>query len=210
MLKAKAGFFMRKIIYIFAPIFILTIIATSAIAPTINMSEDISNKVFRLHIRANSDSPSDQGLKLIVRDVVLEQTRDIFNNCKSVDEALKKTNENIDLIRKTAEKTIKENGCNYPCSVKTDKEFFETRKYNDFTLPAGVYDSLIIEIGQGKGHNWWCVMFPAVCLSGCTEEFDEILTEEEREMIENDKYIVKFKTVEIIERIKTGANRIKG
>ena len=202
MLNAKAGFFMKKMIYVFAPIFVLLIIATTVIAPTVNMSEDISTKVFRMHIRANSDTQTDQSLKLDVRDAVLSQTEDIFNGCKSVEEAINKTNENIDLIKKTAEKTISDNGCNYTCKVRTGKEFFETRHYENFTLPAGVYDSLIIEIGEGKGHNWWCVMFPVVCISGCTDDFDKVLTEEEKEMIENNKYIVKFKIVEIYERIK--------
>ena len=193
---------MKKAIYLFTPIFIILIIITGVIAPAVDMSEDISQKVLRLHIRANSDSETDQRLKLKVRDELLEETKDIFINCTSVTEAVKRTNDNLDFIQSTVNKIIKKNGFNYNCTVKTDKEYFETRKYESFTLPAGIYDALIIELGQGKGHNWWCVMFPAVCLSGCTEDFDEVLTEEEKKLIEEDGYIVKFKIVEIYERIK--------
>ena len=201
--------FMKRKIYLFAPIFLILVLFTTVIAPAVNMSEDISQKVLRLHIRANSESQTDQNLKLIVRDELLEETKDLFSDCNSLDEAIELTNNNLDFIRKKVDKTIKANGFNYDCKVRIDKEFFETRKYDFFTLPAGVYDALIIELGQGKGHNWWCVMFPAVCISGCAEDFEGTLTDEEIKMIENDNYIVKFKVVEIIEKIKSGANRIK-
>ena len=194
---------MKKIIYLFTPIFIVITIISGVIAPAINMSEDISQKVFRLHIRANSDSDEDQKIKLIVRDELLDKTKDLFNGCSSVCEAVKRTNNNISFIENTVNKIIKIKGFNYNCTVKTDKEYFETRKYESFTLPAGIYDALIIELGQGKGHNWWCVMFPAVCISGCTDEFDSVLTEEEKKMIEEDKYVVKFKIVEVYERLKS-------
>ena len=194
--------FMKNKIYLFVPIFLVLTLVTSIVAPAVNMSEDISDKVFRLHIRANSDSETDQNLKLIVRDELLKETKDLFSDCKSLEEAVELTNNNIDFIRKTVNKTIKSNGFNFNCSVKIDKEFFETRKYDRFTLPAGVYDALIIELGQGKGHNWWCVMFPAVCISGCSEDFDSALTEEEIKMIESDNYVIRFKAVEIFERIK--------
>ena len=197
-------FLMKKKLYLFAPIFLSLILITTVVTPAVNMSENISDKVFRLHIRANSDSETDQNLKIKVRDELLAETSDLFSDCESLDEAVKSANENIDFIKNTVNKTIENYGFSYNCTVKTDKEFFETRKYEKFTLPAGIYDALIIELGQGKGHNWWCVMFPAVCVSGCADEFDGVLTEEERKLIEEDKYIIKFKVVEIYERIKLG------
>ena len=192
---------MRKTIYVFTPIFILLLLITS-LTSSIKLSEDISNKVFRLHIRANSDEMFDQNLKLKVRDELLNDTESIFNNCKSVDEAIRSAKDNIDIIKDSVINTIRANGYEYGCSVRIGKEYFNTRKYDDFTLPAGVYESLIVEIGSGKGHNWWCVMFPSVCISGCTKDFDEVLTENERNLIEKDKYIVKFKAVEIYEKLK--------
>ena len=82
------------------------------------------------------------------------------------------------------------------------KEYFSTRIYDDFTLPAGIYDSIKIVIGNGEGHNWWCVMFPQVCLSGCTKDLEDDLTDEEIKMIHSKDYIVKFKAVEIYEKLK--------
>ena len=155
-----------------------------------------------MHILANSDSESDQALKLKVRDEVLKLTGDIFNNCINVEDAVNSAKNNLDKIKKTVDRTIQNNGYSYSSKVYIIKEFFSTREYDSFTLPAGIYDSLKIEIGQGKGHNWWCVMFPSVCVSGCTSDFDETLSEEERNMIESGKYVVRFKIVEIYERIK--------
>ena len=195
---------MKKTIYLFAPLFIIILLITSIISPCISMSENISSKVFRLHIRANSDGYEDQELKLLVRDELLKETRSLFSCCKSVDDAINAVNSNIQRISKTVNKTIEDNGFDYQSSLRVGKEFFETRRYEGFTLPSGVYDSLIIELGDGRGHNWWCVMFPSVCVSGCTDDFDGVLTEEERKLIEEDKYIVKFKVVEIYERIKRG------
>ena len=166
------------------------------------MSEDISNKVFRLHILANSNEEYDQELKIKVRDEVLNLSSDIFADCSSVKDAVLSANENIEIISQTVQRIISENGYNYIVSAYVTKEYFKTRKYNSFSLPAGIYNSLKIEIGQGKGKNWWCVMFPSVCISGCSSDFNEVLSDDEIEMIENDKYIVKFKAVEFYEKIK--------
>ena len=193
---------MKKKLLVFTPIFLSAVLITALITPIINMSEDISEKVFRMHILANSDSESDQALKLKVRDEVLKLTGDIFNNCINVEDAVNSAKNNLDKIKKTVDRTIQNNGYSYSSKVYIIKEFFSTREYDSFTLPAGIYDSLKIEIGQGKGHNWWCVMFPSVCVSGCTSDFDETLSEEERNMIESGKYVVRFKIVEIYERIK--------
>ncbi|MBE6742245.1 MAG: stage II sporulation protein R [Ruminococcaceae bacterium] len=193
---------MKKKILVFTPIFLSVVLITALITPIINMSEDISEKVFRMHILANSDSDNDQELKLKVRDEVLKLTGDIFDNCSTVEDAVNSAKNNLDKIKIIVDKTIQNNGYSYSSNVYIIKEFFSTREYDSFTLPAGIYDSLKIEIGQGKGHNWWCVMFPSVCVSGCTSDFDETLSEEERNMIESGKYVVRFKIVEIYERIK--------
>ena len=178
------------------------IIITSFFSPLINMSENISEKVFRMHILANSDSVSDQNLKLKVRDEVLKQTNILFKDCDNKEEAIEVSSKNIVLLKSIVDKTILENGYDYTSRVFVKKEFFNTREYEKFTLPAGNYDCLKIEIGQGRGKNWWCVMFPAVCVSGCTEEFDKTLSDEEIKMVESKNKIIKFKAVEIYERIK--------
>ena len=191
-----------KKLFLFTPIFITLIIISSVLSPCVKMSENISNNVFRLHILANSDSECDQELKLKVRDEILKVSQSVYRNCKSVKDAVDAANNNIPLLQESALKIIKRNGYNYGVNVYTTREYFETRHYDGFTLPAGIYDSLKIEIGQGKGHNWWCVMFPSVCISGCVDDFDETLTEKEKEMIKSDKYVIRFKAVEIYERLK--------
>ena len=193
---------MKKKIFLFIPVFLSFVILISSLFPIINMSESISDKVFRLHILANSDEAYDQELKLKVRDKILLLSKELYDGCESVEQAVNVSNNNLALIKETAQKVISFYGYDYEARVYVTKEYFNTRKYDNFSLPAGVYDSLKIEIGEGKGKNWWCVMFPSVCLSGCTSDFDEVLTEEEKELIESDKYIIKFKAVEIYENIK--------
>ena len=192
-----------KKIFIFVPIFLIALIIISSVSPVISKSEDISNNVFRLHIIANSDTEKDQTLKLKIRDNVLRLTSELYNNCNSVDDAVSVTKENIVLFRQAAQSIIAFYGYTYDTKVTVTKEYFNTRKYDNFTLPAGVYDSLKIIIGEGKGKNWWCVMFPSVCISGCTDDLRETLTEEEIEMLKSDKYIVRFKIVEIYEKLKS-------
>lgn len=194
---------MKKKIFIFVPIFMCALIISTAITPTIAMSENISTKVFRLHILANSDSSEDQALKLKVRDKILNLSKTLYNDCTSVDEAINISNDNIQLLKSTAQKVIAFYGYEYDTKVYVTKEYFNTRVYDDFTLPAGIYDSLKIEIGEAKGKNWWCVMFPSVCLSGCTDDFNEVLTPEEQKLIKSGKYVFKFKAVEIYEKIKS-------
>jgi stage II sporulation protein R len=179
------------------------LIISTAITPTIAMSENISSKVFRLHILANSDCSEDQALKLKVRDKILNLSKTLYNDCTSVDEAINISNDNIQLLKSTAQKVIAFYGYEYDTKVYVTKEYFNTREYDDFTLPAGIYDSLKIEIGEAKGKNWWCVMFPSVCLSGCTDDFNEVLTPEEQKLIKSGKYVFKFKAVEIYEKIKS-------
>ena len=191
-----------KKIFVFTPIFLICVIAICAVTPAVAMSEDISNNVLRIHIIANSDSTEDQALKLKVRDKVVSLSEALYADCSSLDEAIVVTNENLDIIRDTAQKTLAFNGCEYEARAYITEEYFSTRYYDNFTLPAGMYNSIKIEIGEAKGKNWWCVMFPTVCISGCTDDFDETLTEEEKKMLTSGKYIVRFKAVEIYEKIK--------
>ena len=195
---------MNKIIKIFVPIFVLLLLISAYVAPFIQTSERISGDVFRLHILANSDEESDQQLKLKVRDAVLEKGQEVFLNCSSLDEIISTCGDNIELFSNAAKECIAENGYDYGVNVYVDKEWFNTREYEDITLPSGIYNALKIEIGEAQGHNWWCVMFPAICLSAVSDsEINEILDEEEVDLINsNQKYEIRFKIVEIYERIK--------
>ena len=196
---------MNKAIKVFVPIFVLLLLISAYVMPFIETSERISEDVFRLHILANSDAEYDQQLKLKVRDAVLEKGQEIFLNCSSLDEIINTCKENIELFADTAEQCITDNGYDYGVNVYVDKEWFNTREYEEITLPSGIYNALKIEIGEADGHNWWCVMFPAICLSAVSDsELNEILDEEEVDLINsNQKYEIRFKIVEIYEKIKS-------
>lgn len=196
---------MNKSIKIFVPLFLVFAFLFSYITPFINTSEQISEEVFRLHILANSDSREDQELKLKVRDDILAAGEKLFKTSNSLDETIELCKKNLDFFQNTAENCLKENGSAYVVKVYVDKEYFNTREYEEFTLPSGIYNALKIEIGQGKGHNWWCVMFPAICLSGVTDdELNNYLSEDEQKLIYSDsKYEIRFKIVELYEKVKS-------
>lgn len=192
---------------LFSILFLAAIIAFSYISPFVKTSEKISGEVFRLHILANSDSEEDQALKLKVRNAVLECGEPLFKNCKSLGEAVEIGRENTELFKNAAQKCISDNGYDYLVNVYVDEEYFNTRKYNQITMPGGIYNALKIEIGQAKGHNWWCVMFPAICLPSVSEdEINQYLSDDEVELLNSgSKYKIRFKIVEIYEKLKSRA-----
>lgn len=196
---------MNKTLKIFVPLFLVFVFMFSYIAPFIETSENISDQVFRLHILANSDSAEDQQLKLKVRDEILKKGENVFAFSNSLEETIELCKNNIALFQQTAEQCLKDNGSDYEVKVYVDKEYFNTREYDEITLPSGIYNALKIEIGQGKGHNWWCVMFPAICLSSVSDdELNKYLSEDEQKLVNSDsKYEVRFKIVEIYEKVKS-------
>lgn len=198
---------LNKGIKIFVPLFVIISMVLSYTVPFIEASESISDEVFRLHILANSNSEADQQLKLKVRDEILVAGEELFKGCNSVKEAIKVCSENLDFFQQAAQKCIAENGAVYTVKATVDKEYFNTREYEKITLPSGIYNALKIEIGEAKGKNWWCVMFPAICLPSVSEdEINEVLSEDEIKLINsNNKYEIRFKIVEIYEKIKSKA-----
>lgn len=190
---------------IFLPLFMILTLTLSFFQPIIATSEDISNKILRLHILANSDSTEDQNLKLGLKNYFLENTSDLFLG-KTLEENIEIAKKNTLTLEKLCNKFITESGYDYETKVIVDKEYFDTRVYDDFTLPAGVYNSIKIVIGEGSGHNWWCIVFPSVCLYSCSESMSDYLTEEEMELI-SDGYTPKFKIIEIYEKIKSRLNQ---
>lgn len=198
--SAERQVLFMKFFKIFVPIFMALALIFGVLQPVIETSEDISGKVFRLHILANSDSTYDQNLKLGVKNYILENTADLFIG-KTLEDNIQIAKDNIDRLTNLAEEYLVSQGSNYGVNVDIVKEFFETRVYDDFTLPAGVYNSLKITIGEGKGHNWWCIIFPSVCLSACSESMSDYLTDEEMELVDSG-YTPKFKIVEVYEEIK--------
>ena len=188
---------------IFIPLFLtFTIILGIAqpVVAAVKTSEDISNKVFRLHILANSNSTEDQNTKLMLKNFILENSEDVIGG-KTLDEAISNAKNNRKEITEMCNEYLKSIGIDYKVVVRVVKEYLKTRVYDDFTLPAGKYNSLKIELGEAKGHNWWCIVFPSVCLSACTESMNDYLSEDEMKLVSN-TYSPKFKVVEIYESAK--------
>lgn len=167
--------------------------------------DDLKQNVIRLHIIANSDSEEDQQVKLKVRDRILEETSELFGENKDITAAEKRIKQNLSKIEKTADETLKQNGCGYTAEATVETAYFNTREYDDFTLPAGQYRSLTVRLGKGEGKNWWCVVFPAVCVSAAEDKgnLSDSVEKNGTDIAEHPKkYVMKFKTVEFYEEIK--------
>lgn len=131
--------------------------------------EEMQDKAFRLHILANSDTEEDQRIKYDVRDYILSDLSYIFRSCDTKDETKQLAQRNIQLISGKINDYLKLNGYDYRAVCTVEKCRFGTRKYGDYTLPAGEYDALKITLGKGEGHNWWCVLFPSLCIDAASE-----------------------------------------
>ncbi len=169
---------------------------------------NLRSEVVRLHILANSDSRSDQQLKLKVRDALLRKNTMLLSDSVTRENAEEYFEMSNDVLLREAERVVRENGFTYKVTISLEEEYFETRQYGELTFPAGEYLSLKVIIGEGKGKNWWCVMFPPLCVGvaeDVTNDKDktaEYLSPNEREIISDGKYIFKFKIVEAYEQLK--------
>lgn len=176
---------------------------TFSVASFAGACEDIESRVLRLHILANSDSESDQALKLKVRDAILEISPEIFGDTSSKQEAIKRAKADLPEIIAEAERVIRAEGYNYSVRAEVVNDKFNTRVYENFTLPAGDYDAVRIIIGSGSGHNWWCVMFPALCLPSAEgNELQNELPDSEKCIVDNNEnsngYEIRFGVVEVV------------
>lgn len=168
--------------------------------------EDIPDRVLRLHILANSDSEEDQALKLKVRDRIVTESAGLFDQVTDRESARAVVEKNMDALREAAQDEVYRQGYSYPVSMELTHMYFTTRVYGETALPAGYYEALRVTIGAGAGHNWWCVIFPAMCLPVAEEsqELDGVLNEEQMEIVEEGEsaqYEIKFKALEWYEQI---------
>lgn len=165
--------------------------------------DSLRNSVLRLHILADSDTEYAQSLKLKVRDGLLEAG--IFTEADSLEEAEVIATKSLESIEKKAEEILRENGCFLPVTAELADVEFDARVYGDITMPAGKYRALRVKIGSAQGKNWWCVMYPPLCLPAVCEEnkaaetveksdsAEELFTEEERDILHYPKkYEVRF------------------
>lgn len=136
--------------------------------------EKLNEELIRLHVVANSDSAEDQAIKLRVRDAVVESLQDAMADIGDMDEAKAYIRENLPKIQSIANQVLTACGVEADAVVTLAKEAFDTRYYDTFKLPAGVYESLRITIGEGEGKNWWCVVFPSLCLPATSEGFEAV------------------------------------
>ncbi len=168
-------------------------------------SEEIRSDVLRLHVIANSDTSVDQNLKLRLRDYILQEGKDIFNGSVNVENAVEKIEPVLPELEKSAKAFMNQAGFDYDVKISLSNEYFTTRTYETVTLPAGQYLALRVVIGSGEGHNWWCVMFPPMCVPAADkkDEIENVFSEKEIKLVESKpKYEPRFKVVEIYEQLK--------
>ena len=159
----------------------------------------LRENVLRLHILANSDSQEDQALKLRVRDRLLEHSAQLFAGCQTLEEMQQRAWEERETIRLIAQQVLEENGCTDQVTVQLAQMEFDTREYEEITMPGGAYEALRILIGEGAGQNWWCVMYPPLCLPAASEA-SAYFDGETVELLEApETYEVKLKCVEVFQ-----------
>ncbi len=182
---------------------VLTLLVTIAE----NDAKQIRDSVLRFHIVANSDSDSDQQNKMAVRDGMAELCSELFYGAENKKDAIKTVLENSSIIEAEANRVLINNGCDDEVFVTVRKRVFPTRYYDGVSLPAGVYDTVDVMIGEGQGKNFWCVMFPDICVGASMKQtgeqkMSEILTGDSLEMATGSKkpaVRLKFRTVELFE-----------
>jgi stage II sporulation protein R len=143
----------------------VSIVAIVCVLIFAGKGQEENKEYLRIHIRANSNSSVDQEVKYKVRDEIVECLIPILSEVETFKEAKIKVEKNFDLITKTANQVLMENGFDYTASVRLNEEEFPTRQYGDLTLESGIYDALIIDLGTGEGNNWWCLVYPAFCFT---------------------------------------------
>lgn len=189
--------------------FLLTILFTGIVSFAQQCGE-IRNDVLRFHILANSDREEDQTLKLSVRDKVLETSQQILGQAASKQDAEQLLKSNLSKLVDAAQLEVKQQGYNYPIRAELVNMYFDTREYDTFTMPAGRYDAIRIIIGSGEGHNWWCVMFPQMCIPaalGGDEDFSSFTEEQINLLQSKPQYEARFAIVELWEKWKELASK---
>lgn len=165
-----------------------------------NDCEDIRDNVLRLHVIADSDSAEAQSVKLKVRDALIKEGRELFEGNMNIEAAQVRLSGSLDRMKEVAERTLRENGYTYSAEVELSECYFPTRQYGSVTLPAGNYNALRVILGSGEGQNWWCVMFPPICLPAASKDeakLDDVLDEKSMDIVTGGKkYEVRFWIVE--------------
>ena len=178
-------------------------LAISAVTQYFINCREVRSDVLRLHVIAASDSEADQAVKLLVRDAVLAEGAAVFDGSVTAGEARQRLVPFLSRLEQTADRVLRENGLPYAATAQVVNEYFDTRAYDGVTLPAGRYQALKIVLGEGKGQNWWCVMFPPLCLPAATAEDDAyaVFSGDGAHVVQGEpEYEIRFKLVEWVEK----------
>lgn len=176
------------------------------------LQEGIADEIIRFHVIANSDSYEDQDLKYQVKDALVHALKPYLKDAKDIDEAQDIIEKNLPLIKDVASRLIEDKGYTYSVSASLSYCYFPMKVYGDYTFPPGAYKALQVRLGDARGKNWWCVMFPPLCFVDETysivdedgeEKLKYLLTEEEFDALKNEKVPVKirFKLLEAIKKL---------
>lgn len=182
----------------------LVICLTLSVCQLHGTCESVREDVVRLHILANSDSAEDQALKLKVRDAILEASADWQEVASTPEEALALAESRLPQIQAVAQEVMAAEGYTYPVRAEVCRMYFTTRQYDTVTLPAGQYDAVRISIGEAEGQNWWCVMYPPLCVGAATnrKKATALWSDNQKKLVQGDsRYAVKFKVVEWAQKI---------
>ncbi len=172
--------------------------------------EDLTDKIIRLHVIADSNSDYAQKIKLNVRDEALACVSQLTCDCSSKSQAQNIIINNLDGIKEASQKVLRENGCNAAVEVSYEKVLVDRREYDGFTLPQGIYSALCIRIGEAKGKNWWCVLYPSLCTS-CAADIEELgeFSDDELVIIKNpEKVKYRLALFELFERLLSKINSL--
>ncbi len=169
-------------------------------------ADSVREESLRLHVKAASDSETDQRVKLLVRDAVLQKGAEFFSENTDAHMAAQKILENKEELENIANAVLRENGVSYRATVGIEEEYFETRQYENVKLPAGKYTACKVVLGDGEGQNWWCIMFPPLCLPAATQKDDDsiyaVYGENGGKLVtEKSGYKIKFRIVEIVQEL---------
>lgn len=170
---------------------------------------DLADRVVRLHVIANSDSEADQALKLQVRDRVLQVAETLCPPGTTREEFCEALEQKLPELEAEGERTVRDAGGTDPVRACLERTWFPTKQYGDFALPAGEYTALRVVIGEGNGHNWWCVAFPPLCLGAASETVEQAaqagnFSQEQTKLItgDGDGYVLKFRTMELLGELR--------
>lgn len=194
-------------------LFIITMVYLVYPYMEVKDTNSFKEDIIRFHIKANSDMEEDQLLKIKIRDKVLDAMGKEFGNSTSIEETRAIVENNLDYIKNIAEDVVAREGKDYSVNISMGNKKFPTRQYGNITFPSGEYETVMLTIGEGKGKNWWCVMFPPLCFidighsnAGAVDEsLRDVLTEEEINFLLSNKgsnIVLKSKIAEVAEKTK--------